>query len=196
MRKSLKSQEKVLPLPSDHRRYLLLHVRMRDTLLDSLARSVFPAPRAFPTRTLAATEKPMGICRARRKTIKGELEQGRGPLRRWRYHICCGSQLMHDGLSCQLHLTDDTGQESCDLIQPPLQTAHQHTGHGQLEEGTPLLQALSGPAFRRRRNAFTAVMAVAFVKTFHFVGNSKPNWMLNIAGKDLVCSFLYWKPKT
>lgn len=107
----------------------------------------------------------------------------------------CGSQLIHDGLSCQLHLTDDTGQESCDLIQPPLQTVHQHTGHGQLEEGTPLLQALSGPAFRRRRNAFTAVMAVASVKTFHFVGNAKPNWMLNIAGKDSVCSFLSWKHK-
>lgn len=130
---------------------------MRETLLDSLARSVFPAPRAFPTRTLAATEKPMGNCRARKKTIKGELDRCRGSLKRRRYHVCYGSQLIHDRLSCQLHLTDDASQESCNLIQPPLQTVHQHTGHGQFEERTPLLQACSGPAFRRRQNLFTAV---------------------------------------
>lgn len=91
------------------------------------------------------------------------------------HHVCCGSQLIHDGLSCQLHLTDDTGQESCNLIQPPLQTVHQHAGHGQLEERTPLLQALSGPAFRKRQNAFTAAEAAASMKTFHFMANVRPN---------------------
>lgn len=140
-------------------------------MLDSLAPSVLPAPRAFPTRTLAATEKPMGNCRARKKTIKGELDRCRGSLRRRRYHVCCGSQLIYDRLSCQLHLTDDASQESCNLIQPPLQTVHQHTGNGQFEERTPLLQTLSGPAFRRRQNLFTAVnfLLQIFFTVYYFL---------------------------
>lgn len=44
----------------------IIHVQMKETLLDNLACSVFPAPRAFPTRTLAATEKPNGSCRSER----------------------------------------------------------------------------------------------------------------------------------
>lgn len=36
----------------------------------------------------------------------------------------------------------------------------------------PLLQALSGPAFRRRQNTFTAVIAVASVKTFQFIAKT------------------------
>lgn len=59
------------------------------------------------------------------------------------YHVRDRSQLINYGLSPQLNLTDDACQECCDLIQPPLQTMHQHAGDGQLEERTPLLQALS-----------------------------------------------------
>lgn len=36
------------------------HEQMMGTLHDSLACSMFPAPRAFPTRTLAAAENPNG----------------------------------------------------------------------------------------------------------------------------------------
>lgn len=42
----------------------------RETLQDSLAWSVHPAPRAFPTRTLAATEKPIGNCSGSKKGIR------------------------------------------------------------------------------------------------------------------------------
>lgn len=126
---------------------------MRETLLDSLARPVFPAPSACPTRTLAATEKPTGNCRARRKWLSREEAPHRGSPGSWGYHVCRRGQLIHDGLSGQLHLADDASQEPCDLIEPPLQAVHQHAGHGQLEERAPLLQALSGPAFSRRQEA-------------------------------------------
>ena len=39
-----------------------LHAQTMGTLQDSLACSMFPAPRAFPTRTLAAAENPRGNC--------------------------------------------------------------------------------------------------------------------------------------
>lgn len=74
---------------------------------------------------------------------------GGGALRTRSYHVCHGGQLIYDGMRRQLHLADDARQESSDLVQPPLQTVHQHAGDGQFEERAPLLQALSGPAFSR-----------------------------------------------
>lgn len=41
---------------------LFLHAQTMGTLQDSLACSMFPAPRAFPTRTLAAAANPKGNC--------------------------------------------------------------------------------------------------------------------------------------
>lgn len=41
---------------------LLLLAQTMGTLQDSLACWMFPAPRAFPTRTLAAAENPKGNC--------------------------------------------------------------------------------------------------------------------------------------
>lgn len=41
---------------------VFLHEQTMGTLHDSLASSIFPAPRAFPTRTLAAAENPRGNC--------------------------------------------------------------------------------------------------------------------------------------
>ena len=40
-----------------------------------------------------------------------------------------------------------TCEESTDLIGPPLHTQHQHTGQGQVDVASPLLQAVLGPAW-------------------------------------------------
>lgn len=64
------------------------------------------------------------------------------------YHENDSRHFISYRLSRQLCFTDDTSQEPCNLIQPPLQTVHQHTGEGQVEEGTPFLQAISRPAWK------------------------------------------------
>lgn len=43
-----------------------------------------------------------------------------------------------------------TYQEASDFVGPPLDAYHQHAGHGQGDEGVPLLEALAGPAWHRR----------------------------------------------
>lgn len=58
------------------------------------------------------------------------------------YHVSDARQLINHRVRPQLNLTDDACQESCNLIEPPLQTIHQHAGEGQHEERTPLLQAV------------------------------------------------------
>lgn len=105
-------------------------------------------------------------------------------LRRRSYHVGRRGQLIHDRLSRQLHLANDAGQESCNLIEPPLQAVHQHAGDGQFEERAPLLQALSGPAFSRGQNLFR-VNSCSFLiigllhSDVHPLDNSSP-WFCHI----------------
>lgn len=42
--------------------HLFLRVQMMEILQDDVACSTFPAPRAVPTRTLAAIPNPIGNC--------------------------------------------------------------------------------------------------------------------------------------
>lgn len=60
--------------------------------------------------------------------------------RRRSYHVGYNCQLISYRLSPQLSLTDHAAQESSDLKHPPLQAEHEHTGDGQSDEGSPLLQ--------------------------------------------------------
>ena len=48
--------------------HLFLHAQMTATLPGAFACSMFPAPRAFPTRTLVATINPIGTCGVERDT--------------------------------------------------------------------------------------------------------------------------------
>lgn len=48
--------------------HLFLHAQVTETLQDAVAFSMFPAPRAFPTPTLAAAANPFGTCGVERDT--------------------------------------------------------------------------------------------------------------------------------
>lgn len=135
--------------------FLQPHITL--TLQDSLAFFVSPAPRAFPTRTLAAADSPNGNYRR----AWGKVGGGGSPLAPssscdartvstyflfFFHHVGDNGQLVDDGLGAQLGLADHSGQEAPHLEQPPLQAQHEHAGDGQVDEGPPLLQALHGPA--------------------------------------------------
>lgn len=147
-----------------------LHAQMMGTLQDSFACFVFPAPRAFPTHTLAATENPSGNCVRKlhenieyiilddetNTSTKGivrdfsncvywrALDEKNNTERMRQQPMRSHKRSYH--VSCDAELVHyGLSQESSYFKNPPWQTNYEHAGNGQFDKETPLLKTIQWP---------------------------------------------------